>query len=129
MPGVSDFGFTMRPSRRELVLVVADDAVQRSALAARLQEDGYSVLSAATAEEAMAMLPVTRASVLVVATARLGPLRLERPIPAVFVTNDPLTNDPPAAALTAQLNASRAATAAGVEQICDAVALLLSPSP
>ncbi len=91
----SDFGFTMRPSRRELVLVVGEDANTRAALVARLQEDGYSVLSAAGADEAMAMLPVTRASVLVLATSRTGALRLERPIPAIFVTAE---RDLPAAA-------------------------------
>src|SRR5688500_17483083 len=110
MPVISDFGFTMRPSRRELVLVVAEDEAARAALIARLQEDGYSVLSASSAEEAMAMLPVTRASVLVLATPRIGALRLERPIPAIFVTSD--RELPPGAA---QLNASRCATAAGVE--------------
>jgi len=85
MPGISDFGFTMRPSRRDLVLVVADDPTARATIATRLQEDGYSVLSSSGPEEAMAMLAVTHASIVVAATARLGELKPPRPIPIVVV--------------------------------------------
>ena len=65
MPGPTDFGFTMRPSRRDLLLVVAEDAGTRAAIVARLQEDGYSVLQAASAEEAVATLQMTHAAVVV----------------------------------------------------------------
>jgi hypothetical protein len=85
MPLTSDFGFTMRPSRRELVLVVAEDPAVRAAVAARLQEDGYSVLASAGPEEANATLNITGASVIVVATPRADALRLARPIPVVVL--------------------------------------------
>jgi CheY-like chemotaxis protein len=121
MPVVSDFGFTMRPSRRDLVLVVADDPKVGGDLVARLQEDGYSVLSATNADEASAMLPTMRASVLIVATTDVAALRLAQPIPIVVVAGD-------GAALASQLNAPRFTTAANVEQITDAVASVLTPS-
>ncbi len=124
MPVVSDFGFTMRPSRRDLVIVVADDGSLGAALVARLQEDGYSVLLASRVDEAMAMLPATHANVLVLATGAEAELRLARPIPVVFVG---FRDDAPA--LAKQVNASRFASAAGVEQISEAVAAALATPP
>jgi DNA-binding NtrC family response regulator len=121
MPVVSDFGFTMRPSRRDLVLVVADDGAVGAALIERLQEDGYSVLSAARPDEAMAMLPTTHANALVLATESLAEVRLEKPIPVIFVGYR--DNAP---ALATQINASRFASAASPEQISEAVAAALA---
>lgn len=88
MPVTSDFGFTMRPSRRELVLVVADDPTVRAALVSRLQEDGYSVLPSSSPEEANAMLVVTHANIIVAATARADALQFERRIPIVVAPDD-----------------------------------------
>lgn len=65
MPMISDFGFTMRPSRRDLVIVAAGDASLRGDLVTALQEDGYSVVQAASAEEAAMTLKITHASVIV----------------------------------------------------------------
>ena len=74
MPVPSDFGFTMRPSRRDLVVVAADDSAVRSDLCARLQEDGYSVVQAASGEEANATLAMTHASIVVAALRDAGAL-------------------------------------------------------
>lgn len=67
MPLTSDFGFTMRPSRRDLIVVAADDPTLRAELVSRLQEDGYSVVQTSSGEEASATLAMTHASLLVVA--------------------------------------------------------------
>ncbi len=71
----------MRPSRQDLLLVAADDEATRAQLVARLQEDGYAVLSAASGEEAVAMLQLARAALLVSALAdRSALVGIEPPI-------------------------------------------------
>lgn len=85
MAATSDFGSTMRPSRRDLVVVAAEDAPLRAELAARLQEDGYSVVQAASGEEAVAALGLTHAAVLI-SGLRDSAALIAVEIPVVVVT-------------------------------------------
>jgi hypothetical protein len=79
----SDFGFTMRPSRRDLVLVLSSDDL-RTHLVQRLQEDGFSVISASTPEEAVALLQVARARAAIIGP-HAGTFRSPHELPCVFV--------------------------------------------
>jgi hypothetical protein len=83
----SDFGFTMRPSRRDLVLVLAGPEA-REHVVPRLQEDGYSVVSASSDSEAQALLGVAHASALVIALDALGEFKATRDVPCVFIGPD-----------------------------------------
>ena len=85
MTFTSDFGSSMRPSRRDLVVVAAEDARLRGDLASRLQEDGYSVVQASSGEEAVAALGLTRAALLISAL-RDGTALASVDIPVVIVT-------------------------------------------
>jgi DNA-binding response OmpR family regulator len=85
MPLTSDFGATMRPSRRDLVVVAAEDARLRGELATRLQEDGYSVVQAASGEEAVAALGLTHAALLISALRDAAALK-QVEVPVVIVT-------------------------------------------
>lgn len=93
-----DFGSTMRPSRRDLVLVAAEDASTRAAIVARLQEDGYSVLEAASGEEVVATLQMTRA-VAVVSALRDRSALAAVSLPIVQVSEVERVNDDVATAL------------------------------
>lgn len=98
MPVTSDFGFTMRPSRRDLLLVAADDEGTRTQLVTRLQEDGYTVLSAASGEEAVVTLQMARAALLVSALSDGSALVGIEP-PVVVVTDVDTVTDVVGAAL------------------------------
>jgi DNA-binding response OmpR family regulator len=94
----SDFGFTMRPSRRDLLLVAADDDKTRAQLVSRLQEDGYTVLSAASGEEAVATLQMARAALCVSALRDGSALKGIEP-PIVVVTEVDTVTDQVSSAL------------------------------
>jgi DNA-binding response OmpR family regulator len=98
MPVTSDFGFTMRPSRRDLIVVAADDPAMRGELVTRLQEDGYSVVQASSGEEASATLGMTHASIVVAALRDAGALR-EVAVPVIYPTRSSDISDLVGAAL------------------------------
>lgn len=132
MSSPSDYGYTLRPSRRELVLVMANDDRARSALVQRLQEDGYSVIPVGSGEEAGALLGVTRVDVMVIALAahRLGTFKVTREVPAVFLGG--LVDEPAPDAATwdakqfaAQVGTSRFAVARDVDDLTSAMTRLL----
>jgi CheY-like chemotaxis protein len=116
----SDFGFTMRPSRRDLVLVLASSEPSRFALTQRLQEDGYSVVAASSGEEARALLEVARASVLVIGQHTLGSFRSPRDLPCVFL------GSPDEARVSAEhVGVRRFASATDANEVADAMPALL----
>ncbi len=125
MGPTSDFGSTLRPSRRDLVLVVADDAATAANLSSRLQEDGYSVVSAASGPEAMAMLPMTRPTVLVIALSpnAASAFRCERVLPAVF-----LTSAERARSLADAMNVRPFASAASMDRVPETIEKVVSAS-